>query len=110
MARFYVAARVVSMSARLASRFSIPCRRLSGPTRMVASAKLSQLLEESETQITGIREPEARIRNVSLSLLSAGMEWLKRTRSKSPLWNWAIPSRMESADVMWYPADCQTDR
>jgi hypothetical protein len=38
-----------------------------------------------------------------------GMEWLKRTRSKSPLWNWSIPSRMEPADVTLHPADWQTD-
>ena len=72
--RFYVTGDAVGVGARLLSRFSIPCRRWSGPFWMVASAKLSELLEESETQTTGMREPEARIRKVNLSRLSEGRE------------------------------------
>ncbi len=60
------------------------CISLIGSFLMVASAKLSQSLEESVRRTTGIREPDARIKYVSLSLLSAGMESPKRIRSKSP--------------------------
>ncbi|MGB7742504.1 MAG: hypothetical protein WBL41_07070, partial [Terracidiphilus sp.] len=58
---------------------------------------------------TGIREPDARIKNVSLSLLSAGIDRPRSTRSKSPSLKWAMASLIDQADVTKYPEDCQTE-
>jgi hypothetical protein len=56
---------------------------------------------------TGTREPNERIKNVSLSLFSAGMKWPRRTTSKSPAWKWRMASSTEPADTTKYPADFQ---
>jgi hypothetical protein len=83
--------------------------RLDDSFLIVASAKLSQSVEESVIETTGVREPDARIRKVNLSLLSVGMEWPRRTRSKSPSLIWAIASLIDPVDVKMNPADCQTE-
>jgi hypothetical protein len=59
--------------ARWAIRPPIVSRILIGSLLIVASAKLSHSLEEFEMQTTGTREPDFRIKKVSLSLLSAGI-------------------------------------
>jgi hypothetical protein len=82
---------------------------LDGSFLIVASAKLSQPVEESVIEITGVREPVARIRNVNLSRLSDGMEWPRRTRSKSPSLMWPIASLIDPVDVTMNPADRQTE-
>lgn len=76
---------------------------------IVASAKLSQPVEESVIETTGVREPIARIRKVNLSRLLVGMEWPRRTRSKSPSLMWSIASLIDPVDVTMNPADCQSE-
>jgi hypothetical protein len=82
---------------------------LIGSLLILASAKVSESPEESATHTTGVREPDARIKNVSLSLLSAGIERPRRTRSKSPSLKCAMASLIDPADVTKHPADCQTE-
>ena len=52
---------------------------------IVASANKSQSLEGFAIETTGVREPEARMSQVSLSLFSTEKELPNRTRSKSPV-------------------------
>lgn len=95
--------------ARSAINSPMLCSRLDGSFLIVASAKRSQPVEESVTETTGVREPIARIKKVNLSRLSVGMEWPRRTRSKSPSLMWPIASLIDPVDVTKYPADCQTE-
>ncbi len=95
--------------ARLAMISPMSTISLIGSLLIVASAKVSESLEEFATHTTGVREPDARIKNVSLSLLSAGIEHPRRTKSKSPVLKWAIASLIDPEDVTKYPADCQAE-
>src|SRR5260370_25702042 len=56
----------------------------------------------------GVRDPEARIKQVSRSLSLVGTEWHRMTRSKSPARKRWAASFTEDADSTKYPAECKT--
>jgi hypothetical protein len=87
----------------------MPLSSLIGSLPIVASANVSASLEESATRTTGFRERDARIKNASLSLLSAGIELPRRTISKSPSLKREMASLIDPANVTEYPGDCQTE-
>src|SRR5580658_5406516 len=74
----------------------------------VEPANQSESREEFRMKATGVCAPDARIREVSLSLCSMEIQWPSTTRSKSPSLKRSIASPTESADTTKYPADLQT--
>jgi len=56
----------------------------------------------------GVRDPEARIKQVRRSLSLVGTEWHRMTRSKSPARKRWAASFTEDADSTKYPAECKT--
>ncbi len=65
--------------------------------------------ESFSRQTTGVADPVARIKNVSLSLLSTGTESPMSIRSKSPHLKLSMASPIDPTGVMKYPADCHTE-
>jgi hypothetical protein len=60
-------------------------------------------------EATGMREPDARIKQVSRSLSFEGSELSRRTRSKSPVRKRSTASFSVNAETTIYPADCKSE-
>ena len=92
--------RVVGIFEAMTSIILIPASNRAGSlSPKVASGKVSCFPGLSATEITGMKEPDARIKQVNRSLSLSGIEWHREMRSKPPTSNRLIASFTDRADT-----------